>query len=255
MPVAAIVLVETSLAGNLGAAIRVAANFGVPKLHLVRPRVDPAEPEVGAWARGGLDRLEICRHQSLEEAAAPYRTVIGSASARGRDNQPVVSPREAAEHLSSRDPAAAALVFGNETSGLGRDDLDRCDLTVRIPTVPDFPVLNLAQSIAILLGHLSMVLDPVPASAPRPAEQDLVAGLMTHLETSLGNIGFLDPENPERVLRKLRRLFGRAGITDNEVAILRGICRQIDWAAQQIPRSGDGQLASQASEDQSEAKS
>lgn len=235
MSLTAIVLVETSLAGNLGAAIRVAANFGVTRLHLVRPRVDHAAAEVSARACGGQDRLEIHRHASFAEAVAPYRTVIASASARGRDNQPVVSPRQALDYIASRDVTATALVFGNETSGLRRRDLDRCDLTVRIPTIREFPVLNLAQSVAILLGYLSVELDPTPQTAPRPAGQDEVAGLMHHLEASLGRIGFLDPENPERVLRKLRRLFGRAGVTDNEVAILRGICRQIDWAVGQPP--------------------
>ena len=80
-------------------------------------------------------------------------------------------------------------------------------------------------------------------TAPTPADQTLIGGLMAHLETSLTAIGFLDPSNPDRVLRKLRRLLGRAGVTENEVAILRGMCRQIDWAAKHLPsqvRGGRG---------------
>ncbi len=255
MPVAAIILVETSLAGNLGAAIRVAANFGVPALHLVKSRVDPADPAVIAWACGGTERLEIRCDPSLEEAAAPYRTVIASASVRGRDHQPVVNPGEALEFIANRGPGGTALVFGNETSGLSRSDLDRCDLTVRIPTVPEFPVLNLVQSIAILLGYLSMEIESTPSTVPVPAKQDLVAGLMEHLERSLGTIGFLDPDNPDRVLRKLRRLLGRAGVTENEVAILRGICRQMEWAAQQKPRHLGEKLDSGSNEGTTEVKS
>jgi TrmH family RNA methyltransferase len=142
-----------------------------------------------------------------------------------------VTPREALEEIESRGTESAALVFGNEASGLSREDLDRCDLTVRIPTVPEFPVLNLAQAVAILLAYFSLEADPLPPAAPTPADQALVSGLMDHLESSLFAIGFLDPLNPQRMLRKLRRLFGRAGITENEVAILRGICRQMEWAA------------------------
>ena len=37
MTVGGLILVETSLAGNLGAAMRVAANFGVRRIELVRP--------------------------------------------------------------------------------------------------------------------------------------------------------------------------------------------------------------------------
>jgi tRNA/rRNA methyltransferase len=64
---------------------------------------------------------------------------------------------------------------------------------------------------------------------------------MAHLRQSLLTIGYLDPNSPQRILRKLRRLFGRAGITGNEVKILRGVCRQMDWAAGAKPgRFGDG---------------
>lgn len=239
MPLGALILVEPSLPGNLGAAIRVAANFGVAAVELVRPAVGPSDPEVVAWACGGHDRLLIRIHDSLDQAAAPYRTLIGSASARGRDNQPVVTPDEAIARLRARRDETAALVFGNETSGLRRRDIDRCDLVVRIPTVPEFPVLNLTQAVAILLASITMQIDPQAPLAPTPAAQERVADLMAHLRSTLLTIGFLDPASPDRILRKLRRLFGRAGITDNEVAILRGICRQIDWAARR-GETGDG---------------
>jgi tRNA C32,U32 (ribose-2'-O)-methylase TrmJ len=69
--------------------------------------------------------------------------------------------------------------------------------------------------------------------------------MMGHLDRSLSTIGFLDPSSPQRILRKLRRLFGRAGITDNEVAIIRGICRQMEWAARTAPlSSSEGRSAS-----------
>jgi TrmH family RNA methyltransferase len=124
-----------------------------------------------------------------------------------------------------------ALVFGNETRGLRREDLDRCDLVINSPTEEDFPVLNLAQSIAILTAFISMEAKKVPPLRELPATQAEVEQLMLHLRQSLLTIGFLDPQSPQRILRKIRRLFGRAGITENEVAILRGICRQMEWAA------------------------
>jgi len=231
MPVDAVILVGTSSAGNLGAALRVAANFGVSRVELVEPLVAPDGPEVARWACGARDHLELGRHPSLVEAAAPYRTLVGTASGRGRDNLPVIPPREAVELLSRRDPRGLALVFGNETRGLSREDLDRCDLVVRIPTSPEFPVLNLTQSIAILLAYLSMELEPPPPGLPEPAPEATVAALMEHLREALLEIGFLDPANPWRILRKIRRLLGRAGATSNEVAILHGMCRQMIWAS------------------------
>jgi TrmH family RNA methyltransferase len=219
------------LAGNIGAAFRVAANFGVPRVDLVRPKVDADDDEVRKWACGGDEKLDCPVWNDLAEAASHYRTLAASASGRGRQNLPVVTPSEAARTLAERGLGHVALVFGNETRGLCREDLDRCDLVIRIPTVVDFPVLNLAQSVAVLLAAMNMVEEPGTRAAPDPAPQLEVDGLMRHLEASLSTIGFLDPQNPQRVLRQLRRFFGRAGITESEVNILRGICRQMEWAA------------------------
>ncbi len=235
MSVGALILVEPSLAGNIGAAMRVAANFGVPRLELVRPAVAADDPEVLRWACGADRRLECRRWDGLAEAAAPYRTLAASASGRGRQSLPVLAPREAVRQLIQRGLSSTALVFGSETRGLSRDDLDRCDLVIHIPTEPAFPVLNLAQAVAILVAHIRLADEPEGPAVPEPAPQDQVEALMSHLRDTLLTIGFLDPESPQRILRKIRRLLGRAGVTDNEVKILRGICRQMDWAARAQP--------------------
>ena len=106
---------------------------------------------------------------------------------------------------------------------------------IRIPTSSTFPGLNLTQAVAILLGYLHLQIEPPEPSAPEPAPIAKVDGLMSHLDVALAEIGFADPGNPDRMLRKLRRLFGRAGITENEVKIIRGICRQMQWAARTDP--------------------
>jgi TrmH family RNA methyltransferase len=204
-------------------------------LLLVNPRVGPEDEEVRRWACGAGDHLEIEIFTTLTEAAAGYRALIGTASGRGRDHQPVISPSEAARALALRGPEHSALLFGNETSGLSREDLDRCDLVVRVPTTPEFPVLNLTQTIAIVLAYLSMEIEPVPASPVEPACHDSMEGLMGHLGDALLAIGFLDADNPDRILRQIRRLLGRAGASEHEVAILRGMCRQILWAARVGP--------------------
>ncbi len=219
-----------------------AANFGVGRIDLVRPVADPNDPEVFKWACGGDRRLRVVCHESLAAAAAPYLTLVATASGRGRDAVPVITPGEAVGLAGARGLESLALVFGNETSGLRRQDLDHCDLTIQVPTEADFPVLNLAQAVAIVLSYLSMEIEQAPPLAPQPAPQAEVAALMDHLEQSLSTIGFLDPDNPQRVLRKLRRLFGRAGITANEVSTLRGICRQMEWAARAEPKKAISRL-------------
>jgi TrmH family RNA methyltransferase len=226
-----LILVEPAQAGNLGSAMRVAANFGIRRVELVRPAIDPNDPEVESWACGGDRRIEWRSWPSLQEAATSYHTLAASASGRGRQNLPVMLPHEVVPLLKERGLSGVALVFGNETRGLKREDLDKCDLVITIPTKESFPVLNLTQSIAILTAVISMDANNAPPLREMPATQAEVEQLMEHLRRSLLTIGFLDPQSPQRILRKIRRLFGRAGVTENEVAILRGICRQMEWAA------------------------
>lgn len=210
--------------------MRIAANFSVATLALVRPKVASDDPIVDRWACGARQHVDIEVFDDLSEATADCRTLIATASGRGRPDQPMVSPSEALHAVSQRGIEGAALVFGSETRGMNRDDLDRCDLAVRIPTDPAFPVLNLVQSIAILLSHFAIDDDLSEPQSPTPASHDVVEALMSHLHQTLHDIGYLDPVNPDRILRKIRRVFGRAGITDNEAAIFRGICRQMEWA-------------------------
>ena len=95
MNVGGLILVEPSLAGNLGAAMRVAANFGVNRIDLVRPSVGPDDLEVRRWACGADDRIECRLWDRFADAAAQYHTLAASASARGRRNLPVMEPAEA----------------------------------------------------------------------------------------------------------------------------------------------------------------
>lgn len=238
MPVAAVILVEPSGAANLGAVLRVAANFAVPLVHLVRPVVDLAHPDVAAWACGAERLVELRTEASFESAAGSYRLVAATVSGRGRGAVPAVAPVELATLVAERGAAATVLVFGNETSGLPRRLVDRADIAVRIPTRPEFPVLNLAQAVGILLAELATSAIAPSAESPELATQQEVQQLMAHLRAALLEIGFLDPASPERILRKLRGLFGRAGLTANDLAILRGICRQMMWARQQPPPRG-----------------
>lgn len=244
MKIAALVLVETAHQGNLGAAMRIAANFGVGRLAMVRPMIDPDDPEVFEWACGAQRHLSREVFQSTSEALESFRSVVGTASGRGRCRHPLLAPAEAGRIIAERGCSQTALLFGNESRGLSREDLDRCDFVVRIPTEESFPVLNLVQSIAVLLGFFSFGSENFgdPTGEP-PAKNSDVEGLMGHLEKSLLEIGYLDPSNPARILRKLRRVIARAGVTDNELAILRGICRQIEWAARTAPMAGETRQA------------
>jgi tRNA/rRNA methyltransferase len=76
----------------------------------------------------------------------------------------------------------------------------------------------------------SVTTDPEPATAPLADAQQL-AGLLDHWQTSLKEIGFLDPEAPKKLMPRLNQLFNRAQVTQEEIHILRGIAKAMSQVA------------------------
>ncbi len=231
-----IVLVGTTHPGNIGACARAMKNMGVSDLALVRPKYFPHE-EATARASGAEDILENATVvQRLEEAIADCVYVTG-ASARSRSiNWPSLDAREgAARLLEQRQRGPVAAVFGPEKSGLSNADLDHCQTLLTIPTNPDFSSLNLAMAVQVLTYELraQQQSEPLPeyeADAP-PATSAELEYFYAHLERVLTDIRFLDPDNPRHLMRRLRRLFVRAGPDQNELNILRGVLSAFEQGA------------------------
>lgn len=237
-----IVLVGTTHPGNIGASARAMKNMGLHDLVLVRPRFFPHD-DATARASGAEDILEKTRVcATLDEALADCSYVAG-ASARSRSvGWPGMAPREcAARLLAERHHGKAAAVFGPENSGLTNDDLDRCHTLLTIPTVPGFSSLNLAMAVQVLSYELRVtdlggaenpaeadIVDPEPTDAVPPASGEDLERFYTHLETALVQSGYLDPDNPRLLMRRLRRLYSRALLDRNEVNILRGILASME---------------------------
>lgn len=240
-----IVLVGTTHPGNIGAAARAMKNMGLSELSLVRPRYFPHE-DATARASGAEDVLESARVvDDLAGALADCRFVAG-ASARARTiDWPTLAPRECARRLVDESTeGAAAIVFGPEKSGLTNEDLDRCHALVSIPADPGFSSLNLAMAVQVLCYEVRLAgTEGTPASAPREvplASSEELERFYAHLGQVLTASGFLDPENPRFLMRRLRRLFARALPDQNEVNILRGILASLDPAAGNSRRRGGG---------------
>ncbi len=79
-----------------------------------------------------------------------------------------------------------------------------------------------------------VALRPVaPGPQVVPADHAAREALYTHLEQALRAIGFVTPETAESIMRRMRRLFGRARLSEDDAKMLRGLARQILWAAGQ----------------------
>jgi TrmH family RNA methyltransferase len=228
-----IILVGTTHPGNIGAAARAMKNMGLDDLMLVRPREFPHE-QASARASGSDDILQAVRVVGTLAEALSDCTYVAGASARSRTiGWPSMAPRACAERLleESRHGTVAA-VFGPEKSGLTNEDLDLCHTLLTIPTVPGYSSLNLAMAVQVLSYELRMAEfdetenDYVPES-PRATGEDL-ENFYAHLETVLTRSGFLIPESPRYLLRRLRRLMIRAEPNQSEVNILRGVLSSLD---------------------------
>jgi len=222
-----VVLINTSHPGNIGATARAMKNMGLGKLCLVEPNQYPSA-EATARASGADDLLASAKcFATLDEAVADCALVIG-ASARSRTLPvPMLDPRSCAELVRQQpDVERVAILFGRERTGLTNAELDRCHHLVQIPTDPDYPSLNIAAAVQVIAYELRIAAGAVE----KPDEPEVEYASMTqmeqfytHLEHTLVELEFLDPDNPRQLMRRLRRLFNRARPDQNEVNILRGI--------------------------------
>jgi TrmH family RNA methyltransferase len=223
-----IVLVDTNHPGNIGAVARAMKNMGLRDLHLVRPRLFPHE-EATSRASGADDVLAAAQvHDDFAAGIAGCGLVIGT-SARSRHLPwDLVEPREcAARAVAASATSNVALVFGSERFGLSNVELNRCNLLVTIPTHPDYSSLNIAMAVQVVAYELWLLTRPgLPAPQPRDvplATADEMGKLYAHLEQVLDEIDFRDRTGGDNLMIRIRRLFNRAQVDQNEVNILRGI--------------------------------
>jgi len=211
-------------------------NMGLERLYLVAPeRFPDAEAEARAADAGDvLAGAVVC--ESLETALRGCVLTVGTTARARRIDWPNMTPTECAQRLvATASTGPVALVFGQERTGLTNEELDRCQAAVSIPTSAAYPSLNLACAAQILAYE---ILRAQRAAAPTTlmnagesggrATTDELERLYDHFERVLVRIGFLDPENPRLLMRRLTRLFNRAELDQNELNILRGILTAVE---------------------------
>jgi len=228
-----IVLVRPSRAQNVAAACRAMKNMGLRTLWLVDARPEIGEPASRALAYGAWDVLDGARRAaSLLEAVASSHAVVGTTAL----EQPGAwTPRQLADGASEiAGQGALSVVFGPEATGLSVAERDLCHRLVRIPADPSQPSLNLAQAVLLVayelrLGWLGGAVSHAASEAPRASAGD-VEQAVGELREALVAVGYLDPQNPDRILAELRGLVTRARPTPREVLLLRGLAHQVAWA-------------------------
>jgi TrmH family RNA methyltransferase len=227
-----IVLIDPSHPGNIGSVARAMKNMALSDLTLVRPRSFP-HAESNALAAGADDILANARVvQTVAEAIADCAFIAGTTSRPRTYRWEFMTPREVAGRIEGlEEQSRAALLFGSERYGLGSEDLDYCNVLVRIPANPEYCSLNLAMAVQLLAYELLLARESpqshVQLEAPLATSREMEL-LYAHLHQVLEEIAFEDRTG--YLMERLRRLFNRAQLDQNEVNILRGILSAMQGA-------------------------
>ncbi len=248
------ILINTSHAGNVGAAARAMKVMGFHDLVLVAPRWANVlrREETIQRASGALDVLDQARIvPTLDEALEDMAHVCATVMTPRDFGPPTTSPRDHFSRLTASrsstsgpdtqsgrySPASAgiAFLFGSERFGMSNEDVYRCHVALCLPTNPAFGSLNLAAALQVIAYEWRLALGGYPvqscANAAAAADARQVAGLLAHWEQALTAIGYLDPHAPRKLMPRLNQLLNRSAITPEEIHILRGVAKAMLQAA------------------------
>jgi TrmH family RNA methyltransferase len=224
-----VILINTTHPGNVGATARAMKVMGLENLHLVTPKLFP-HADATAMASGADDLLQHATlHPTLESALEGCGLVLGTSARMRSLAMPQMDARAAARKaFAESGQHDVAILFGRERYGLTNDEMQRCHALVHIPSNADYSSLNLAQAVQILCYELRMVALGNDGYVQEALGRDPVDGkqmelFYAHLEQTLLEIQFLNPDQPKKLMMRLRRLFNRSRPDQNELNILRGI--------------------------------
>ena len=250
-----IVLVEPTHPGNIGSVARAMKTMGLSSLVLVNPKKFPHYEalKLAAGAESVLESAVVV--ETVQQAINECTMVLGT-SVRDREvSWPTKGPRAIAQEVFSHAQQAAnpsvALLFGRESSGLTNEELDMCQMQIRIDANPEYSSLNLASAVQIMayelrvqaiqeaaeiscdhgnLEHQQTGVQQRQQSATRE-QQD---GYIQHLQSTLESLDFINAKPPTVLMRKLVRLYNKADLTVEEIQILRGILSATERKIEQV---------------------
>lgn len=243
-----IVLVEPAGPLNVGMIARVMKNMGLHQLVLVNPQCDLLGDDAQKMAVHAVDVLENAQVvATLPEALQGCQRAIATTARARALNTQLETPRIALPWLLET-PGSSALIFGPEDRGLSNVELNYAQRFVCIPSSPEYAALNLAQAVAVCCYELYQQTasteeqrsrsEEIPSSQQNSsASLEVLEGYYQQLEAVLLKIGYLYPHTAVSRMEKFRRLFNRAIPSTTEVAMLRGVLSQMEWALQFPPQS------------------
>ena len=237
------VLVETSHPGNVGSAARALKTMAFDQLLLVNPkqRQIAQDPEAIALASGAADILQSSQELQTLDAAVQGCTLVLGLTSRDREFGPPALNWQIAKDLvveTAQAGQSVALLFGPERTGLDNSHLALCTHRVWLDANPAYPSLNLAQAVMVCAFSLKEALGQLAGSGnelfsgsredmAKFADPAAIAAMLEHWQAGLIALGYLDPQNPKKLMPRLQALFSRARLHKEEIDLLRGIAKQM----------------------------
>ncbi len=224
------ILVEPREPGNIGASARAMKNMGFRNLELIKPREFLTE-EARQMACNAVDLLEQAgSFSSFEHAVEGKSMIIGTTRRLGKRRGVILPLKEGVEKIiTAAKKNRIAILFGREDKGLNNREVEECGFLMTIPSDPSSPSLNLAQSVLLTAYELSR--GTYRAEAPKLVERRELEMLYRHIRSTLKLLEYIPRGNRDiemRIMRNLKQLIGRAGLTEWEVRMLRGLCTRIE---------------------------
>jgi tRNA/rRNA methyltransferase len=242
----AVVLVEPQLGENIGMVARAMANFGLADLRIVNPRDGWPNEKASAAASGAVHVIESARiFDTIRDALDGMRYVVATTARQREGFKTVLGPVEAARNLRKAhcESLPCAILFGRERFGLYNEEVGLADDIVTFPVNPAFASLNLAQAVLLMSyewmkSGLESDTDTAFAGPEfHPAPKEELFGMFDQLEKALDSRGYFRPPERKPVqLENIRALFTRAGMSVEELRVLRGIISSLDRFSPSQPR-------------------
>ncbi len=224
-----VVLCRPSEPRNIGAACRATKAAGITHLSIVSATPvdkDAARP-VAVGAADLLDAAPIVA--TLPEALAGAALVAGVTRRTGQKRKAVsYPPCELAKRICEMGGGAAALVFGNEQSGLSDEELAHCHMAVSIPTNPAFPSLNLSHAVQIIVYELYK--ESVTRAGRKlfvPTDRARLAAEVETIIRALNELGFATQEGPQGMRTFLTDILARASVGEAEAERFRALFEKL----------------------------
>jgi len=227
----AVILVEPSHPGNVGAVARAMVNMGVNDLRIVG-NCDCEDRDAIKFASNAQHLLKDARHFSnFPEAIKDIQIVVGTSARQRKKLHVSTSSHEISNQLFPiPEHVRIAIVFGRERTGLTNEEMSCCNEWIFIPTYGESNSLNLAQAVIVILYELSKnygISHNVVLSEPNPASSESLEGLKQHLFQVLNEVRYIRKGKEGSLWESFSGLLGRAKPDDREVRMLRGFFNKI----------------------------